>query len=248
LFLDQTRTRLKLERTQVERFYYPLATRLLAGYEAAPRTIVAVAGPPGSGKTAFAAILVGVLNAEAEAEVTALVGLDGWHYPNYYLKTHFHHRGAGRVSLRAIKGAPESFDARAAYEGLAHIRREEQVTFPVYSRQLHEPVPAGGTVEPWHQIVVAEGNYLLLDEDPWRRFLELFDLRVFISASPEILVANLQERHRRGGKTPETIERHMREVDLPNARRVAPSMAHAHLVVHKADGRRIDRIEWRMDL
>jgi pantothenate kinase len=245
--LDQTQTRLELERTQVEGFYYPLATRLLAGSEAAPRSMVAVAGPPGSGKTAFATILVAVLNAEAEAEVAALVGLDGWHYPNVYLETHFLHRGADRIPLRSIKGAPESFDAKAAYEGLARIRRGGRVTFPVYSRQLHEPVPAGGTVEPWHRIVVAEGNYLLLDEGPWRRFLGLFDLRVFISASSETLVANLRERHRRGGKRPETIERHMREVDLPNARRVAPSLAHAHLVIHKADGRRIDRIEWRTD-
>lgn len=117
--------------------------------------------------------------------------------------------------------------------------------FPVYSRQLHEPVPGGGTIDAAHQIVVVEGNYLLLDEGPWRRFRPLFDVRVFISASLETLVGGLRERHRRGGKTPAAAERQIREVDVPNAARVAPGAAHAQVLVckRKGDVRRIDRIE-----
>ena len=118
------------------------------------------------------------------------------------------------------------------------------MSFPVYSRRLHEPVPAGGTIESAHRIAVVEGNYLLVDEDPWKRFRQLFHLRVFVSAGVEALVEGLRERHLRGGKTPEATERYIREVDLPNARRVGPSSVHAQAFVHKADVRRIDRIEW----
>ena len=245
LFLDQTDIPLELERTQIEQFYFPLATRLLAQSVPDRRLMVAIAGPPGSGKTAFAAILVAVVNAEAENNLAVLVGLDGWHYPNAYLATHFAQRGGQRIRLRSIKGAPETFDASAAYDCLSKIRRGGQVRFPIYSRRLHEPIPAAGTTDVSHRIVVVEGNYLLLDEDPWGTFRQLFDVRVFITASPETLIDGLRERHLRGGKTAAVTERHIREVDLPNAQRMGASVVYAHVLVHKADTRRIDRIEQR---
>jgi pantothenate kinase len=207
--------------------------------------MVAVAGPPGVGKTSFATILVAVVNAETSDDVAVLVGLDGWHYPNDYLATHYLNRGGERIALRRIKGAPETFDAAAASHCLSEMRLGGHVSFPVYSRRLHEPVAKGGSVDSYHKIVVVEGNYLLLDEGPWRRVRELFDVCIFISASREVLVANLMERHQRGGKTPEATARHIHAVDLPNAGRVGPSVAFAQVLVHKADARRVDRIEWR---
>ena len=244
LYLDQTDKPLDIDRSQVDEFYHPLATDLLSRCSSGPRLMVAVAGPPGCGKTAFATILVAVINAEADENLAVFVGLDGWHYPNEYLTTHFIERGDERIALRRIKGAPETFDTAAAYDGLTQMRRGGLVIFPVYSRRLHEPVPGGGTVRPSHKIVVVEGNYLLLGEDPWRRFRDLFDLRIFISAPLETLMASLAERHQRGGKTPETITRHMHEVDLPNVRRVMAGAAYAQVLVHKADAKNVERIEW----
>jgi pantothenate kinase len=243
LFLDQTDLRLELDRTQIERFYYPLATALLSLSGSAPRLMVSVAGPPGSGKTAFATILVAVANAEADDKLGVLVGLDGWHYPKSYLATHIIQWGGERIALRSIKGAPETFDADAAYNCLSEIRGGGQVNYPVYSRRSHEPIVGRGTIDSSHRLVVVEGNYLLLGEDPWSRFRQLFDVRVFISANPETLVEGLRERHLRGGKTLAETERQIRLVDLPNARRVASSVAYAHVIVHKADARRIKRIE-----
>jgi pantothenate kinase len=237
LHLDQTDTPLEVDRTQVERFYYPLATTLLFRCISPSRLMTAVTGPPGSGKTAFATILVAAVNAEASEDVAVLVGLDGWHYPNDYLATHYLDRGGERIALQSIKGAPETFDAAGAGRCLSEIRRGGHVSFPVYSRRLHEPISGRG--------VVVEGNYLLMDEGPWKRVRELFDVRIFISAPREILVASLAERHQRGGKTPDATARHIGAVDIPNARRVGPSAAHAQVLVHKADARRVDRIEWR---
>ncbi len=246
LHLDQTDTPLEVDRTQIEQFYHPLAKTLFSMCSSVPRLMVAVAGPPGSGKTAFATILVAVVNAEAPDDLAVLVGLDGWHYSNEYLATHFIDRDGERVALRSIKGAPETFDAAGAYGCLSKIRRGGHVSFPVYSRRLHEPVPKGGSVDSHHKIVVVEGNYVLLDEDPWWRIRGLFDVRIFIFAPREILVASLTERHQRGGKTPEATARQVRAVDLPNAERVCPSVAHAQAIVHKKDARTVDRIEWEM--
>ncbi|GAB4533154.1 MAG: nucleoside triphosphate hydrolase [Anaerolineae bacterium] len=247
LFLDQTDTPLEIDRTQVERFYHPLASTLLSRCSSLPRFLVAIAGPPGSGKTALATILVAVINAEAGNEVAVSIGLDGWHYPNAYLSSHTLERDGKQITLRDIKGAPETFDATAAYRCLLQVRQGGRISFPVYSRRLHEPVARGGYVDPAHKIVVVEGNYLLLDEEPWRRFRPLFDIRMYISASPDTLIASLERRHRRGGKTPDAIARHIREVDLPNARRVAPGAAYAHILVHKVDDRHIARLEWLVE-
>jgi pantothenate kinase len=243
LFLDQTETPLEVDRIQVEQFYHPLATALLSMSSSVPRLMVAVVGPPGSGKTAFATILIAVVNAEAQDEVAALVGLDGWHYPNVYLASHFIERNGEHMPLQRIKGSPETFDAAAAFDCLSQIRRGGRVSFPVYSRTLHEPIPAGGTIEASHRVVVVEGNYLLLDEEPWRRFRQLFDIRLFISASPETLVNSLMERHLRGGKMSSAAERQVQEVDLANAQRVGPSVVHAQVLVHKADARFIERVD-----
>jgi len=111
LFLDHTDARLEVDRTQVERFYHPLATALLSKAETATRLLVAVAGPPGSGKTAFTTILVAVVNAEVDEHVAVLVGLDGWHYPNAYLAKHFVERDGHRIALRSIKGKCHSSSA-----------------------------------------------------------------------------------------------------------------------------------------
>jgi pantothenate kinase len=242
---DQTNTVLEVERAQIEAFYHPLATDLLAQATPGERLMVAVAGPPGSGKTAFATILVAVINAEAGGDIAALVGLDGWHYSNDYLATHTFERDGEQVALFSVKGSPETFNALAAYDCLAEIRRGGVVSFPVYSRKLHDPVPGGGRVEAFHRVVVVEGNFLLLDEAPWRRFRRLFDVCLFISTSPEVMIEGLRERHLRGGKTAAAVERQLRDVDLPNSRRVASGVAHAHVLVHKADVRRIDRVEWK---
>ncbi len=244
LHLDQTDTKLEVDRTQIEQFYHPLAKALLSRYSSASRLMVAVAGPPGSGKTAFATILVAVVNAEASDDLAVLVGLDGWHYSNEYLATHFIDRDVERIALRSIKGAPETFDAVGAYGCLSEMRRGGYASYPVYSRRLHDPVPGGGSVDTHHKIVVVEGNYLLVDEDPWRRFRELFDVRMFIVAPREILISSLAERHQRGGKTPEAAMQHVRRVDLPNAERVSPSVAHAQVLVHKKDARTVHRVCW----
>jgi pantothenate kinase len=243
LCIDRTEIALEIEWDQVEAFYHPLATDLLARAVPGNRLMVAVAGPPGSGKTAFATILVAVINAEAGDDVAVLVGLDGWHFPNDYLETHHVEQDGEKVALRSIKGSPETFDVLAASDCLAEMRRGGAVSFPVYSRELHDPVPGGGMVEAFRQVVVVEGNFLLLDQDPWNRLRQLFDVCVFISASPEILVKGLRERHLRGGKTLAATDRQIFEVDLPNAKRVAPGVVYAQVLVHKANVRRIDRIE-----
>jgi putative kinase len=246
LFLDQTSKRLELDREEITRFYEPLAHRVLEGRRAGRREIVAVAGPPGSGKTAFAATLVAVLNVLEPADPAVLVGLDGWHYPNAYLDSHRILRDGESLRLRDIKGAPETYDRDKILAFLSEVQRAERLVYPVYSRELHDPMPNAGTIESGQQIVVLEGNYWLLHESPWTEFQPVFDLGIFLTAEPGTLLDGLRERHLRGKKSLEFVEQHMRKVDLPNIQRVLDNSGHADVVVYKADSRRISGVEWSM--
>ena len=242
-YLDRSDTRLELDYSQVEQFYFPLAQRLLDSLKPDARLLVSVAGIPGSGKTAFSTLLTGLLNTHLGEDIAVLVGQDGWHYPNTYLDSHSLRLAGEEVSLRSIKGAPESYDIAAALAFLSAIRQGEDVSFPVYDRTLHDPVPNVGRILKSQRIVIVEGNYWLLDEDPWRSFYPLFDLHIFLSADTATLVDGLRQRHLKGGKPPQTVEEHIRRVDLANAARILQHLLPPDIIVHKADSFRISRIE-----
>jgi pantothenate kinase len=243
LFLDQTDKVLELDWQQIEQHYYPLAVHLLTTREEIGRLMVAVAGPPGSGKSAFAAILAETLTALTDGSSAAVIGLDGWHLPNEVLDSRLVEWQGKLIPLRRRKGSPESFDISAALMCLKDIRATGRGEFPVYSRALHAPVPGAGRVTPDQRVVIVEGNYLLMEEEGWRSISLLFDLSIYLNTPLEGILAGLEARHRRGGKTAEEIERQIREVDVPNARRVSASISQADIIVHKTDNQTIARLE-----
>jgi len=242
LTLDQTSALIEVNRKEAEEFYIPLAATLLDRLSPPARLLVGIAGPPGCGKTAFAALLAETINAISGEEMAACLGLDGWHFSNAYLDSHFIERGGEWFQLRRIKGAPETYDVYAAYQCLQRIRTQAKVIFPEYSRTLHDPVPDAGVVELRHRIVLAEGNYWLLKEEPWKDFQALFDVTIFLSASPQCLIEGLRTRHRRGAKGSRSVEKHIRQVDLPNIEHVLSNSVNADVVVYKRDSRLIERV------
>jgi putative kinase len=248
LTLDQTSTPLEFERGEVEGFYAPIAAHILERAAAAARgsrLLAGVAGPPGSGKTAFASLLAAVLNALAGTPLAVLIQQDGWHYPNAYLDSHTTRYQGEEIPLRRRKGSPETYDTDAAYAFLQAIQAGADLSYPVYSRSVHDPIPAGASLTPAQRIAVVEGNYWLLQEDPWTRFQPLFDVTIFLSAAPETLIDGLTQRHLRGGKTREFTARHMDFVDIPNIHRVLALSAPAQVTIHKRDGRSIERVEFQ---
>ncbi|MFV0302212.1 MAG: AAA family ATPase [Paracoccus sp. (in: a-proteobacteria)] len=119
-----------------------------------PRPVVALAGAPGSGKSTLAEALV------ARVPGAVLLPMDGFHLDNRVLDA----RG-----LRARKGAPETFDAAGFVAMLDRVRAGGEVVFPVFDRARDLAIAGAGVIAAGTRLVVAEGNYLLLDADPWRR-------------------------------------------------------------------------------
>jgi putative kinase len=245
LFLDETRTPLEIDRGEIEQFYEPLASAIQIMAFSNQRKIIAVAGPPGSGKTAFATLLMAVINAIVNVNCAVMIGLDGWHYFNTYLDNHFIWQNGKKISLRKIKGSPETYDLNAAHACLQEIIRGNRVSVPVYSRQFHDPIPNSRTIEPFQKIVILEGNYWLLNKPSWNMFQSMFDLKIFLKAASETLVQGLRERHLRGGKQPEIVEQQILGIDLPNIELVLRHSLPADVVLNKADSRKITHLEWK---
>ena len=170
------------------------------------RFIVALAGPPGAGKSTLAGAVVAALGSDARA-----VPMDGFHFDDAILIA----RGQ-----RSRKGAPETFDVAGYRHLLTRLRGEDEVAIPVFDRSLELSRGSADLVTAGHRILVTEGNYLLLDEAPWTGLAAFFDLTVMIDVSEAELDRRLLERWAHFGKTPQEARDWIEGNDLPNIRRV----------------------------
>ncbi|TIN73618.1 MAG: nucleoside triphosphate hydrolase, partial [Mesorhizobium sp.] len=184
----------------------------------ANRFIVAIAGPPGSGKSTLSARLHELLP-EGASEV---VPMDGFHYDDAVLE---------RRGLRARKGAPETFDFAGFEALLKRIRAgEPDIAIPVFDRSMELSRAAASIVATQTKFILVEGNYLLLDEEPWSRLAPLFDFSIFVDVPRNELERRLMERWHGHGRSDEDARAWIASNDLPNIERVLARRRAADLV------------------
>jgi hypothetical protein len=183
-----------------------------------------------------------IINTVYGREICILVGQDGWHYSNLWLSSHVLQKENRLVPLRQLKGAPETFDVDGLLAWLRQIKIQDESSFPIYSREQHDPLPDAGRIKLGHRIILLEGNYLLLDRPGWREIQALSDRSIFLSAPMDTLLAGLRERHLRGGKDPQSVENHLHAVDQPDINLVMEFSKSADILVEKTDLLRIERI------
>ncbi|MEO9820916.1 MAG: nucleoside triphosphate hydrolase [Paracoccaceae bacterium] len=187
------------------------------------RFIVGIAGAPGSGKSTLADQLVQGLN-ENRTDCAAAVPMDGFHLDDMVLNE----RG-----WRARKGAPHTFDVAGLDHLLGRMRRnsEAEIAIPVFDRSI-EIARAGARFIPQSvDIILVEGNYLLLDQAAWSGLKQAFDLTVMISVEEDELKRRLQGRWMRHGLSPQEIEGKLEENDMPNGRLVADASHIADVIL-----------------
>ena len=190
------------------------------------RTVVFMAAPPGTGKSTLALFLEALSHSTPGVTPLQAVGLDGFHHPQAYLNTHF--IPGTQAPLSTIKGAPESFDVEALLHMLADARTGDP-RWPLYDRQIHDV--RKDQIPLTEQILLLEGNYLLLEEEPWTALRSFRDHSIFLSADPAALEGRLVSRKMAGGASREEAEAYVRRVDLPNIRRVLDHSAPAELTL-----------------
>lgn len=183
------------------------------------RFIVALAGPPASGKSTLAQSLGGLFP-EGSAVV---VPMDGFHFDDAVLNA----RG-----LRSRKGAPETFDFHGFEALLRRIRANEaDVAIPVFDRSVELSRAGAAIIQREVKFVLVEGNYLLLDEEPWNRLAGLFDYSIFVDIAREELDRRLMQRWDEHGKTEAEARAWITTNDMPNVDRVLARRRPADLII-----------------
>lgn len=184
-----------------------LLGRIVALDGHAGRRIVAVVGPPGAGKSTAAEALDTALRARGVR--SAVMSMDGFHYDDAVLKA----RG-----LYARKGAPETFDVAGLVSLLMRLRRnkESEIAVPVFDRALEISRNAARIIPRHIEVLVVEGNYLLLEAPGWRALEVAFDLTIALDVAPAELRRRLFQRWRDYGIPEAQIPARVEDNDLPN--------------------------------
>ena len=184
------------------------------------RTMLGLVGAPGAGKSSVALAWLAARGARA-----VVVPMDGFHLANTQLE---------RLGRRARKGAEDTFDSAGYVALLERLRRPhaQQVVYaPDFRREIDEAVAGAIAVGPQVELVITEGNYLLLEHGAWAGVRGLLDQIWYIDIDPCERRRRLVARHRRFGRDAEQAEAWVRDTDEPNARLIEAGRERADLIV-----------------
>jgi pantothenate kinase len=201
--------------------------------------LIAIAGLPGSGKTTVATSVVKELNeryhketrsehpnsagtAPYEPDVAYCVPLDGYHLTRAQLAAM---PDPEEAAFR--RGAPFTFDGEKYVDLVQKLRERilpESTTIyaPSFDHAMKDPVDNDIPIPPTARVVVFEGLYVALDEEPWRDAAKLMDELWFVDVPMKTAVERLVKRHVAAGLSPDTKHARSRVLasDMKNGQHV----------------------------
>lgn len=184
------------------------------------RRILGITAAPGAGKSTLAQVI-----ATQFGQAVQVVPMDGFHLANSELL---------RLGRRGRKGAPDTFDA-AGYVNLMrrlkHQTADEVVYAPDFRREVEEAIAGTIAVDPATQLIVTEGNYLLLEDAPWNQLPAVLDEIWYLDVPTELRRARLLARHMHFGRTEQQALDWMASTDEPNALRIAQGRSRSDVQV-----------------
>ena len=121
------------------------------------------------------------------------------------------------VPMKEVKGCPETFDIEKLKRKLAELK-DGTTKWPIYDRKIHDVVEDAEEVK--KQIVLIEGNWLLLKEKPWDELIQECDDSIFILADETLLHDRLVHRKIKGGLGKKEAETFYEKSDSKNVRRL----------------------------
>ncbi len=198
-----------------------LADHLIEKAAERSRFMLAVAGPPGAGKSTLAQNLDDIFRVRGER--SKIVPMDGFHLDNSILKQ----RG-----LLERKGAPETFDVNGFIHLIRRLRNPEDDVFtPTFDRERDIAIAGADCISMDEKFLIAEGNYLLLNSDPWKNLHQYWDENIFVNPGIEVLEKRLVHRWLDHGHDLESAQKRAQANDLPNARLVLKESAPANITI-----------------
>lgn len=169
----------------------------------AKRVVIALAGPPGSGKSTAAQKVVELLNQTQQEPWAQLLPMDGFHYSQQVLDGF-----PNKVEAYARRGADWTFDAAGLLKFVRHLRSfntnsTEVIRAPGFDHSLKDPTLDAIAIGPETSLVILEGSWLLLDLEPWREIASLVDDTWYIDVDPKLARLRIAQRHVQAGIEPD---------------------------------------------
>lgn len=183
------------------------------------RAIIALSGPPGSGKSTVAATVVERLNSLCTKPFAITIPMDGFHYPKKYLDALPNHEEA-----HARRGTHWTFDAKGVLhliKALHHSKTtlKEIIHAPQFDLSVGDPVEGVICVSPEISLIIIEGNHMAYNVNPWSEIEKYIDDVWFVDVDPETARGRIARRHIESGieRTWEDAIRRIENNDLSNA-------------------------------
>lgn len=201
-----------------------IADQVVAKAGTVKRFMVAIAGPPGAGKSTLADNLAETLKAKGES--AEVLPMDGFHMDNAIL--------IARNQL-ARKGIPETFDVRAFLDIIKAVRPgDQEVLVPVFDRSRELAIASARVVSPDHRFIIVEGNYVLFSQGKWAELEGMFDFSIMMAPPMEVLEERLWARWRGYKLSEEAAHAKVYDNDLPNGRLILGNRRPADVTVEIA--------------
>ena len=204
-----------------------LAEKLIATAkeQSTKRYMIAIAGPPASGKSTFAEKLSILMNQQNKHQISDVIPMDGFHLDNASLD---------KLQLRHRKGAENTFDSHGFVKMIKSLHcANKPISIPLFDRDSDATLPDAKTISPKHQILIVEGNYLLLNSEPWSQLHEIYDFKIFLKPDIDTTKKRLIDRWLENGYNLEGAEQRALSNDIPNAEYVLEHSVGADLAIRK---------------
>ncbi|WP_277183860.1 nucleoside/nucleotide kinase family protein [Caballeronia sp. BR00000012568055] len=182
------------------------------------RRILGLTGAPGAGKSTLAQAIV-----EAFPDRAVVVPMDGYHLANVEL---------ARLGRASRKGAEDTFDSAGFVALLRRLReqRDDEIVYaPAFRREIEEPIANAIPVLPEAQLIVTEGNYLLLDHGHWKHVRPLLDSVWYVDVDPALRMQRLIKRHVEFGRSEQAAKDWVASTDEPNAIQIDATRSRADI-------------------
>lgn len=198
------------------------------------RIIIALSGPPGSGKTTVAREVAQRLNTGLDVPTTVVVSMDGFHYPRSVLDTF-----PQPDEAHARRGAAFAFDALGVVALVKKLKTSSasSVFAPSFDHAIKDPVLDDVEIPATTSLVILEGNWLLYNSPPWDQICDLVDDTWFIDVDRDIARDRVARRHVESG-----LETNMEAAlaraeanDVPNGDEIRTRLIQPAVIVHSVE-------------
>ena len=187
-----------------------LARHIINKLGSRQRFLVAIAGPPGAGKSTAADKLYKKITLQKIR--SRIISMDGFHLDNAILTER---------NLLERKGSPSTFDVA----GFIHLIKrltsgEDNVVIPRFDREKDVAIAGAQEVALQDRVLIVEGNYLLMNYPPWAALQSEWNETIFINPGMDVLEERLIRRWLGYGLDPAEARKRASINDLKNAQTV----------------------------